>query len=567
MLVVGIAGAILSATAPATASFVTGPGSALPDHVPGHVIVGLESPDRSVLRSIESETGADVLPSDLGSRDLAVLDLPSGDSVRDAVGEIEDVPGVAFAEPDYYVEASGTPSDSLFGYQWALQGAPGINATTAWDRATGSRSVSVAVIDTGIDLGHPDLAANLWTNGAESGAKQSNGIDDDNDGFVDDWRGWDFFDGDANPSDGHGHGTHVSGIIGAVGNDNVGVTGVAWKVSLMSLRALGSDGIGTTSDIVAAIGYAKQHGARIVNLSLGGDGYSQALANAIAGAPNILFTVAAGNAGQSNDTHAEFPCNLSYANVLCVASITSSGDLSSFSNYGTQYVDLAAPGSSILSTLPGDTYGYSSGTSMAAPQVAGAAALLSAAAPNESMTSIATSILQGVALDPALASKTATGGRLDLAAALDLVAPAGPQVQPTPTPTIVPTPTPTIVPTPSPTIDPPIDPAPTPDPTPTVEPTPQPVAHHVSISLKLRRHGRARGAVTASDAYLSCIAGVPVTLTRNGTIVATTLSGGDGTYRLRVPRRTGTYRTSVSELDLGSLGTCLGARSSKRRYL
>jgi subtilisin family serine protease len=412
--------------------------------------------------------------------------------------------------------------------------------------------VKVAVIDTGLDLGHPDIAPNVWTNRGETGSgRESNGLDDDHDGFVDDVHGWDFVDGDASPTDPHGHGTHVAGIIGASGNNGTGTTGIAWDVSLMPLRVLGADGVGSTSDISIAIDFARNHGAHIANLSLAGSGYSQSLAATMADSTDMLFTVAAGNDGADNDSTPSYPCNFGSANVLCVASITSTGALSSFSNYGDRHVDLAAPGSMILSTVP-DGYGYASGTSMASPQVAGAAAILEGAAPDATTSAVADALLQGVAHDPALVDKTGTGGRLDLATSLDLLVPPAP-VDP---PVVDPEPT---------TAPGGVTDTPTPDPTPSTGPAP--VTYETSVTLRLTKRLMARGTVVAlDDGAGACVAGTPVTVTRNGVPIATVMSDLAGRFRAILHKRRGTYRASIDRRELGSLEACAAATSTARHF-
>src|SRR6266568_3634701 len=271
---------------------------------------------------------------------------------------------VELIEPNFKVSVNRVPNDPQFGALWGLNnigqtgGVAGadIDAPEAWDTTTGSNQVIVAVIDTGIDRTHPDLAPNIWVNPGEI---PGNGIDDDGNGYVDDVYGYDFYNRDADPSDDHGHGTHVAGTIGAAGDNGIGVAGVNWNVRLMSVKFIGADGFGFTSDAIDAVVYATDMGARVMNNSWGGGEYSQALADAISAA----------NA----------------AGVLFVAATDASDNLASFSNYGPGSVHLGAPGVSIFSTVPAagnpccsdpSGYKYLSGTSMAAPHVSGAAALL-----------------------------------------------------------------------------------------------------------------------------------------------------------------------------------------------
>jgi subtilisin family serine protease len=363
------------------------------------------------------------------------------------------------------------PNDPSFGRLWGLDnngqsgGLAGadIDATRAWDVTTGSRSVVVAVIDTGVDYRHTDLAANVWRN---PGEVAGNGVDDDRNGFIDDVHGWDFANGDGDPLDDEGHGTHVAGTIGAVGNNGVGVTGVNWAVSIMALKFLGSDGSGSTSDAIAAINYAtrmrRDFGVNVVatNNSWGGGGSSAALRRAIqaGGDAGILFVAAAGNEGVNNDVTPSYPANDTSTAVIAVAATDRSNRLASFSNYGATSVDIAAPGAAIYSTVPGNAYESYSGTSMATPHVTGAVALLAAANPQASAAAIRAAILSSARPVADLAGKVATGGMLDVAAALTALGTGTPPAEPEPAPTPDPPPTPTPAPTPAPT--------PTPDPPP-----------------------------------------------------------------------------------------------------
>jgi subtilisin family serine protease len=266
-----------------------------------------------------------------------------------------------------------------------------IRAPAAWDVTTGSPDVVVAVLDTGIDLGHPDLSDNIWTNPDEIAG---NGLDDDHNGYVDDVHGWDFAYDDNDPSDVYGHGTHVAGTVGAVGNNGIGVVGVNWRVQLVALKFLDDSGSGYDSDAIRALQYARDKGIRISNNSWGGGDYSRALYDAIASmrATGHLFVTAAGNYGLDNDFDPLYPCSFDLENVLCVASITSTDALSGFSNYSSTSVDIGAPGSSIYSTIPGG-YATFSGTSMATPHVTGAAALLSGQHPDWTYAQMLTTIL------------------------------------------------------------------------------------------------------------------------------------------------------------------------------
>ena len=349
--------------------------------------------------------------------------------------------GVSRLEPDFTLTRSLLPNDPSFSQLWGLSntGQSGgvvdadIDAAEAWNVTTGSRSVVIGVIDSGIDVSHPDLAANIWRNPGEIAG---NGIDDDRNGYVDDVTGWDFVSNDNVPQDGDGHGTHVAGTIGAVGNDGRGVVGVNWQVSLLPLKFLSDSGSGSTSAAIAAINYAtalRNRGVNIVatNNSWGGGGFSSSLRDAIRahGQAGILFVAAAGNESANNDTTPAWPANYAEANVISVAALDRSDQLASFSNFGATTVHVGAPGVAIYSTTPGNRYASFNGTSMAAPHVAGIAGLLAAANPQATMAEIRSAILDSVVRVPSLAGRSTTGGRVNAAAALERIAPVpGPRV-------------------------------------------------------------------------------------------------------------------------------------------
>ncbi|MBA2726016.1 MAG: S8 family serine peptidase, partial [Actinobacteria bacterium] len=335
--------------------------------VPGQLLVGFKpSASRAARREALDEIGGRILHgTDLP--DIELVDLGAHKNIEKAQAKLEKQGAVGYAEPNHIYSASASfPSDKSFPNQWAFDNTgqtigsstgtsdADIDAPEAWDSSTGGE-VTVAVIDSGVAFDHPDLSTNLWSNPGEAGAKATNGIDDDNNGFVDDNLGWDFVQNDNRPLDQNGHGTHVAGTIGAQGNNGVGVAGAAWDVRLMSVRALGPQGDGTTTEIIAAIRYAVSNGADIINLSLGGPGSSQTFGQAIADSPQTLFVVAAGNEGANNDTTPSYPCNYTSLNIICVAATTQTDALASFSNYGATRVDLGAPGTQIISTVPAFT--------------------------------------------------------------------------------------------------------------------------------------------------------------------------------------------------------------------
>jgi len=342
---------------------------------------------------------------------------------------------VESVSPNSLVEITDIiPNDTNFNDLWGLHntGQQGgkvgadIDALAGWEIAKESPNVIVAVIDTGVDYTHPDLADNIWTNSEEIA---DNGIDDDGNGFVDDIHGYDFYADDADPQDENGHGTHVAGTIGAVGDNELGVAGVTWDVQIMPLRFVSPTGSGTTFNAIKALDYAVLMGAQITNNSWGSNTNSQTLSDAIAAASAAgqLFIAAAGNNyGKNNDINPYYPSGYNLDNIISVAATDRNDKLADFSNFGPTTVDLAAPGDSIYSTLPGGGYGYKSGTSMATPHVAGAAALLwekiATQNPDWSQGQIATKVKQdllaGVDPLPDLAGKVLTNGRLNLENAL-----------------------------------------------------------------------------------------------------------------------------------------------------
>ncbi|RME15098.1 MAG: subtilase [Bdellovibrio sp.] len=306
-----------------------------------------------------------------------------------ALQSLNSNPMVEYAEPNYIYSIEKLPNDPDLGKLWGLlnegqsdgknKGLPkvDIDAVRAWDIQTGSRKVVVAVIDTGVDYTLPDLKHNIWVNKAELNGKK--GVDDDGNGFIDDIHGYDFANNDGDPKDDHGHGSHVSGTIGAEGDDGKGIVGVNWKVRIMGVKFLSASGSGTLANAVKAIDYATQMGVDIMSNSWGGGGYSKALEEAIqrANDAGILFVAAAGNSSSNNDKDPHYPSNYEVDNVLAVAAIDNRGMLAGFSSYGRTTVDVAAPGVRVYSTTP-KGYKSWSGTSMATPHVSGVAALLMA---------------------------------------------------------------------------------------------------------------------------------------------------------------------------------------------
>ena len=334
------------------------------------------------------------------------VELNSGVDLGHAVTLYAAQPGVRSVTRDSIISVAQIPNDPRLGELWSL---PKISAAQGWNVTTGTGQTIVAVIDTGVDYNHPDLAANMWTNTIDGA---TNGL-----------HGYDFSSNDANPMDESGHGTHVAGTIGATGNNGVGVTGIAQRTRIMALRFMDANGNGYTSDAVRAMDYAINHGAKIINESWGGSAPDATLAAAIerARAAGVIVVIAAGNEQSNNDTTASYPA--SYArqsnNVVAVASTDSNDRLSWFSNYGTQTVAVAAPGESILSTALGGGYITKSGTSMAAPVVSGALSLLWDRHPTWSYTQVLDKLKVSVDSPGSLTGRVTTNGRINLAKLLD----------------------------------------------------------------------------------------------------------------------------------------------------
>jgi subtilisin family serine protease len=406
----------MSTERPAPASSSAAQPAPLADYKEGELIVKFKS-DVSVNDTAFSAHGLRVVKSleSIGVYQCAITD---DRSVTDALTQCNANSEIEYAEPNYIYHTFVTPNDSRFS---ELYGMTIIGGPAAWDIQTGSRSIIVGVIDTGVDYNHEDLENNMWRNPGETGdGKEDNGVDDDGNGRVDDFRGWDFINNDNNPFDDNQHGTHCSGSIGAEGNNGRGVVGVNWNVTIMPLKFLGADGSGTTDDAVSAIIYGANMGAKVLSNSWGGGGRSQALEDAIeyANGRGVLFVAAAGNEGSDNDRFASYPANYTVPNVISVAASTSSDNLASFSNYGIKTVHLAAPGNSILSTVPNDRYARLSGTSMATPHVSGAAALVWAQFPALSAAQVKTRVLGSIDRNSNYADRVITGGRLNINKAL-----------------------------------------------------------------------------------------------------------------------------------------------------
>jgi len=359
-----------------------------------------------------------MMPRTLAATQSSALDASGGvpyDAAKHAAfcAELRKHSSYKFCEPNYIYKIDATvPNDPNYSALWGMQK---ISAASAWDISTGSSDVVVAVIDTGVDYTHPELANNIWSNPGEI---PGNGIDDDGDGIIDDVHGANFVNGTGNPMDDNSHGTHCSGTIGGEGNNGIGVAGVNWHVKIMAVKFLNSGGSGSLFDAIKGINYAVARGAKIISASWGGGGFSQGLYDAIKGARDagVLFVAAAGNNGLNSDLYPSYPAAYDLDNIISVAATTKTDTLASFSNYGATTVDIGAPGVSILSTVPGgyDTY---SGTSMATPHVAGLAALVKSVNSGLNYSQLKARVLDGDPV-PALNGVTLTGKRINAYRAL-----------------------------------------------------------------------------------------------------------------------------------------------------
>ncbi len=405
------------------------------DYVPGELLIKYEPEVRSATAAYYQTQYEVTTMKSFNAIGVDHVKLPQTMTVEGALEVFQSDPNVEYAEPNYYQYATGTPNDALFGLLWGMHntgqtvnGTAGIpdadiDAPEAWDITTGSSSVVVAVVDSGVSTLSVvnDLSGNIWSNPGEI---PENGIDDDSNGYVDDVVGWDFVFDDNSPNDANGHGTHVAGTVAAVGNNSTGVTGVSWSTKIMALRFLDARGSGSTEDAISAILYANAKGAHVINNSWGGDGYNQSLKDAI-DASSAVVVCAAGNGGSDrigddNDAVPHYPSSYTSSNLIAVAATDQNDNRASFSNYGPTSVDVAAPGVNILSTLSTGGYGYLAGTSMAAPHVAGLAALIhtvSSSASSGNRTLAATDIIQTIkdTVDPlsSLSGVIATGGRIN----------------------------------------------------------------------------------------------------------------------------------------------------------
>lgn len=371
----------------------------------------------AALNAFHAAQKSRVLQTFAGIGGLQVVRVPAGETAAGLVAEYQRSGLVKFAEPDYEVHAALMPDDPKYldGTLWGLNntGQNGgtadadIDAPEGWDVLTSASNVVVAVLDTGVRYTHEDLASNMWVNPNDGG------------------HGFNVLNGTNNPNDDNGHGTLVSGVLGALGNNGKGVTGVAWQVQIMACKCLDSAGNGSDSDLIAGIDYGRTNGARIINASLDSSGYSQALSNAVLSARDagIIFVASCGNNSLNVDASPRYPSCYDIDNIVSVAYTTRNDALGSLSNFGATNVDLAAPGEQMYSTFFASDNSYLGGsflqgTSLAAPYVTGTLALMLARYPAETYRQIIDRLLNATDPLPSLSGKCATGGRLNLRNAL-----------------------------------------------------------------------------------------------------------------------------------------------------
>lgn len=369
---------------------------------------------------------------------LEVIEDEDGKNAEEVVAQYRGLPEVEYAEPNYEIKLDHEDrgkhvhaNDEMFFRQWGLfnrgqdagKAGADISAMRAWAVTKGSDQVVVAVLDSGVDYSHPDLENNIWARPPIIMAYQDEDLTPD--GPIDDVHGFNVAEDTGDPMDDNGHGTHCAGIIGAEGDNGLGITGVNWNVMIMPLKFMDADGVGTTRDAIEAINYVinrKRAGVnvRIISASWGSTAKSRALEDVIrkAGDEGILFVAAAGNAGTDNDRTPHYPSSYDLGNVISVAALNRNDELTSFSNYGARSVHIAAPGQAILSTWLQHGFEEKQGTSMATPFVSGVAALILSQNPGISVGDLRARLLKSVDQLPSLKAKVSSGGRVNAAKAV-----------------------------------------------------------------------------------------------------------------------------------------------------
>ena len=425
------------------------------ERVPGEVVLKLNPVGKFALRTLSMEKilGSEFHVASLNAfetnNNFYKVKLASDSETASFLESANKNPSIAYAEPNYIYHVDGArssdeviPKNPDFDKLWGMKnigqkdstgvvGTAGadISATKAWTKTTGSKDIVVAVIDTGVDYKHEKLADNIYQNKAECAAG-NDGIDHDGNGFVNDCHGWNFAGVSTNdPMDDNEHGTHVSGTIGAKGDDGKTIVGVNWNVSILPVKFLTGAGSGTLEDAVKAIQYATKMKVNVMSNSWGGGGFTQSMMDAIVEAKNagILFVAAAGNDADNADSSPHYPASYQVDNIISVAASTNQDTLASFSTYGKKSVHIAAPGFNIYSSIPGNKYDTFSGTSMATPHVSGAAALLWSTDKTMSYATIKDRLLRSRDFVPNMSRKIANSGRLNVYNAIVGIYPPSPE--------------------------------------------------------------------------------------------------------------------------------------------
>ena len=444
-LAVAVSGALLFGAAPAMAKSPEFADDSLLVMFKDNTTASERAQARQLVRGVMTDKNGDGIDDKfkaLFDGKLAKLSLKKGVDIERAAKILSRHPAVKYAEPNYILRALGTPDDPRYPEMWGLNntgqngGTPDadVDAPEAWDITTGDDSVIIGVIDTGVDYNHEDLVGNIWVNPGEIAG---NGIDDDGNGVIDDIHGFSAYNDNGDPMDGNGHGTHVSGTIGAEGNNGIGVVGVNWDVSIIGCQFLSAGGTGSTADAIECLDYFtdlkvnRGIDVRATNNSWGGGDFSQALKDSIeaGGDAGILFVAAAGNCrsgapARDIDQDPSYPASYDSDAILAVSMTTRDDTLDSCSHWGPTSVDMGAPGASILSTTPGNSYSVYSGTSMASPHVAGAAALVWSVNPGLTIAEMKQLLMDSGDPLAALDGKVVSGKRLNLLTALEDADPA-----------------------------------------------------------------------------------------------------------------------------------------------
>lgn len=404
--------------------------------VPGEYVVRLKPAIHEMSGNQISRALGAYVKSSIPSQNIVVVKRAFFESAESAVKTLAQNPLVDVAEPNYIYRINKLSNDPMMGQLWGLKnvgqadpkgqvGVAGVDvgAEQAWDITTGDPNMVVAVIDTGIDFNHPDLAPNLWTNEAEANGQP--GVDDDGNGVIDDIHGYNAITGTGDAMDDQGHGSHCSGTIGARGDDGVGIVGVNWNVKLMAVKFLSASGSGTLEDALKAIDYATKMGAKVMSNSWGGGGFSQTLLDSIkrSNEAGALFVAAAGNENNNNDSRPSYPATYDVPNIISVAAVDNKGAKASFSSYGKRTVHLGAPGVNVWSST-GGSYASFSGTSMATPHVSGVAALVWGHEPALSALQLKERLLATAKPVSGLKGKTRTGAMVNAYTALTNTVPA-----------------------------------------------------------------------------------------------------------------------------------------------